>query len=189
MPLQKLEDHIVVIPNALSLDLCDEIIAEYKDSDSWEQGLVSGKNIDSTSVRKCETVFISMPSVIQKNPQKRQELDSRIFKSLENVITTYKTKFPLFEAIEDTGYELLKYNEGGFYVQHTDSFPEKPRVISCSVALNTDFEGGEFAFFDREITHRVTKGSAIVFPANFMFPHEILPVTSGTRYSMITWIR
>ena len=32
------------------------------------------------------------------------------------------------------------------------------------------------------------KGSAVVFPSNFMFPHEVQKVTSGNRYSIMTWI-
>jgi predicted 2-oxoglutarate/Fe(II)-dependent dioxygenase YbiX len=53
--------------------------------------------------------------------------------------------------------------------------------------LNDEYEGGEFAFFDREIIIRGGKGSIVMFPSNFMFPHEVMPVTSGTRYSIITW--
>jgi hypothetical protein len=26
-----------------------------------------------------------------------------------------------------------------------------------------------------------------MFPSNFMYPHAIKPVLSGTRYSIITW--
>lgn len=64
-----------------------------------------------------------------------------------------------------------------------------PRTISCSFALNDDYEGGEFAFFDRRIATKIKKGAAIIFPSNFMFPHEIIKVKKGTRYSIITWFR
>lgn len=83
--------------------------------------------------------------------------------------------------------DLLRYRTGQFYIQHTDSFKAQQRSVSCSFLLNDDYEGGEFAFFDREIMIRGGKGSIVMFPSNFMFPHEILPVTSGTRYSIITW--
>ena len=77
--------------------------------------------------------------------------------------------------------------EGQFYTQHTDSFKKQQRSVSCSFILNDDYDGGEFAFFDREIIIKGGKGSIIMFPSNFMFPHEVMPVTSGTRYSIITW--
>jgi predicted 2-oxoglutarate/Fe(II)-dependent dioxygenase YbiX len=83
---------------------------------------------------------------------------------------------------------LLRYREGEFYTQHTDSFKEQQRSLSCSIQLNEDYEGGEFALFDREMMIRTSPGSAIVFPSNFMYPHEIMPVIKGTRYSIITWL-
>ena len=60
-------------------------------------------------------------------------------------------------------------------------------TMSCVFYWNDDFEGGEFAFFDREIKYKLDKGDAIMFASNFMYPHEIMPVTKGTRYSIITW--
>ena len=85
------------------------------------------------------------------------------------------------------GYILLKYEVNQFYAEHIDFFRDNSRVVSCSFILNDDYEGGEFAFFNRELKYKLKKGSCIMFPSNFMYPHEIMPVTSGTRYSIITW--
>ena len=41
-------------------------------------------------------------------------------------------------------------------------------------------------FTDKE--YKTSKGSAIVFPSNFMFPHEVKEVTKGERWSIITWL-
>jgi len=32
------------------------------------------------------------------------------------------------------------------------------------------------------------KSSALIFPSNFMFPHEAKVVTKGTRWSIVTWL-
>jgi predicted 2-oxoglutarate/Fe(II)-dependent dioxygenase YbiX len=82
---------------------------------------------------------------------------------------------------------LLRYSEGCFYKQHTDSFKEAPRSVSCSFVLNNDFDGGEFAFFNRKLKYKLEKGDALMFPSNFMYPHEVMPITKGTRYSIVTW--
>ena len=34
---------------------------------------------------------------------------------------------------------------------------------------------------------KMGKGDIIIFPANFMYPHRITPITSGVRYSIVTW--
>ena len=81
----------------------------------------------------------------------------------------------------------MRYSENGYYSLHTDSYKDIPRSVSCSFNLNDDYEGGEFAFFGGEMMIRAPKGSAIVFPSNFMYPHEIMEVKKGTRYSIVTW--
>jgi len=187
MQHDKLEDYIYVVKNALSLNLCDEILDEFKNSNEWGNSVVGSAGTVEKSIRNCETIVISYPHVIQKNNKVRHKLDNAIFDGASKCIKEYNTKFPHCKIEEDSGYELLKYPEGCFYIEHTDSFKARPRAVSCSFILNDDFEGGEFAFFDRELKYKLKKGDALMFPSNFMYPHEVMPVTKGTRYSIITW--
>jgi hypothetical protein len=182
-----LEIYIYIVKNALSQGLCDEILDEFKSSDEWEITTVGSAGELKKDIRNCETIGISFPHIIQKNNEIRHKLDSAIFEGASKCIKEYKTRFSHCEIEEDSGYELLKYHEGGFYIEHTDSFKARPRAVSCSFILNDDFEGGEFAFFNRELKYKLEKGDALLFPSNFMYPHEVMPVTKGTRYSIITW--
>lgn len=60
-------------------------------------------------------------------------------------------------------------------------------VLTVLGALNTGYSGGEFVMFgDKEI--KLEEGSVIVFPSNFMYPHEVKPVKSGVRYSFVSWV-
>ena len=52
--------------------------------------------------------------------------------------------------------------------------------------LNDDFKGGEFIVSELQLN--IKKGDAIIFPSNFMFPHEVKEVKSGTRWSIVTWL-
>jgi len=183
--MKNLFDYIVVIENALTPALCDAVLAEYKNCDDWINAAI--ENREDLDIRNCQTIGISFDSVIQKNLQIRKNLDSYLFVSASNVIKQYREKFFDCTVEQDSGYDLLKYEVGGFYTTHTDSFKDRPRAVSCSFMLNDDYEGGEFAFFDRELIYNLKKGSCIMFPSNFMYPHEIMPVTSGTRYSIVTW--
>jgi hypothetical protein len=187
MQHNKLENYIYIVKNALSHDLCDEILNEYKNDSDWNDTVVGSNGVVQKDIRNCQTIIISYPIVIQKNSDIRAKLDGSIFDGAAKCIQEYNNKFPHCRIEEDSGYELLKYPEGCFYTEHTDSFKTRPRAVSCSFILNDDFEGGEFAFFDRELKYKLEKGDAILFPSNFMYPHEIMPVTKGTRYSIITW--
>jgi predicted 2-oxoglutarate/Fe(II)-dependent dioxygenase YbiX len=122
-----------------------------------------------------------------KKPEFKSPLDQELFNCASKAITEYRNVFKHCTIELDSGYDLLKYDVGCFYKTHTDSFKDRPRAVSCSFALNNGYEGGDFAFFDRGLTYTLEKGSCLMFPSNFMYPHEITPVTSGTRYSIVTW--
>jgi len=183
--MNTLSDHIVVIENAIPVALCDAVLKEYIDCDDWVPATTGDGKSDGE--RQCSNIGISYDNIMQKNLEVRKNLDKYLYVSAANVIHQYSKKYPLCNVTHDTGYILLKYEVNQFYAKHIDFFKDNFRVISCSFVLNDDYEGGEFAFFDRELVYKLKKGSCIMFPSNFMYPHEIVPVTSGTRYSIITW--
>jgi len=43
---------------------------------------------------------------------------------------------------------------------------------------------------DKEEPYHINpkKNSAVVFPSNFVFTHEVCPISSGERYTLVTWI-
>ena len=185
--MKNVNDYIVVFEEVITDALCDAILKEFSDETEWQKTVIDSNRVVNNKIRNAETVVISYPHVIEKNPKVRAKLDKYIFASAGLAIKKYNEKFGKCRIVEDSGYELLRYKEGQFYIEHTDSFKDRPRAVSCSFMLNDDYEGGEFAFFNRELVYNLKKGSCIMFPSNFMYPHEIMPVTSGTRYSIITW--
>lgn len=182
----ELANYIMVIKNIVPDTLCDRIISEYKNSTDWIKAETRGGV--RKDVRNCATIAMSEKYIIGDNSI-RQEIDSDLFKIAGKCIDKYRHVHINCVIDEDTGYELLRYKEGGFYTQHTDTFIHAPRLVSCSLNLNNDYEGGEFAFFDKGLKYKLNKGDVIMFPSTFMYPHEIMPVTKGTRYSIITWFR
>lgn len=182
----KLKDFIYIIDNVLQEKVCDLIIKEYKDTE-WSDALIS-RNIKNNDVRNCKNINISDISIINHNESFRKYLDNEVFNSVGIVINEIFNKFGA-STEKDSGYQLLKYEEGGFYKEHIDtSSIINNRRFSCSFNLNDDYGGGEFSFFNDEIRYKIKKGSAIIFPSNNLFPHQILPITKGTRYSIVTWI-
>ena len=64
------------------------------------------------------------------------------------------------------------------------------RVISCVIYLNNasvDFTGGELVF--RSVSKAVSPraGLFVAYPSNERFEHEVRPVLSGARYSILLW--
>ena len=165
--MKHINDYIVVFEDVITNALCNAVLSEFSDEAEWQKTVLGNGQIND-KIRTAETVVISYPHVIEKNPKVRAKLDKYVFASDGLAIKKYNEQFPLCKIQEDSGYELLRYKEGQFYVEHTDSFKGRPRAVSCSFILNDDYEGGEFAFFNRELVYKPKKGSCIMFPSNFM---------------------
>lgn len=184
-----LGQYIHVFENILSDELCDMILDEYGRSSEWSDAQIGDEITPvNKSIRNCKQIFISSDEIKSKNNEIREKIDQYLFESVSKAVKLYKTNHSDFSIDIDTGYQLLKYDVGGFYVKHVDSYKKEQRSVSCSLSLNDDYDGGEFSFFDGDILIKSPKGSVVMFPSNFMYPHEILKVTNGIRYSIVTWM-
>ena len=178
-------DYIVIFENIVPNELCDEVLKEYNNDKNWTNTTTFGGLQRNT--RRCDAIHISDSFIIEQNQEKRKGIDDKLFVCAVESIKKYNEKFKYAKIQGDSGYTLLRYQEGEFYSEHTDHFLQAPRIVSCSFTLNDDFEGGEFGFFNRELIYKPPKGSALMFPSNFLYPHEVMPVTRRVRYSIITW--
>jgi predicted 2-oxoglutarate/Fe(II)-dependent dioxygenase YbiX len=94
------------------------------------------------------------------------------------------------------GYSQVRYNRYNtdtqmkLHCDHIHSMFDGNRkgipTLSILGALNDDYEGGELVFWESEAIH-LKAGSIMIFPSNFMYPHKVMPVTKGTRYSYVSW--
>lgn len=185
---QHLRPYVVVLENVLSADFCDQLITEFGTSDEWRLARIGGQAEVDRNIRNVDVIDLSQRSTVQKNPKVREIMEQTLFGAGLKAVRHYKALFPFCKIVEGRGFELLRYQTGGFYRTHTDSFKREPRSLACSLSLNDDFGGGDWSFFCGDYTLRPPKGSAVLFPANFLFPHEILEVVSGTRYTVVTWM-
>lgn len=183
---KQLRDYIQVVENVLDPKCCTRIVRVLNKLDIWEPTKVGEAHINR-DVRKCDTTDISNARLLHGE---LQEADALLFEAAGKALYEYKERVKAEVDIDiqmDTGYDALRYKKGGFYTTHVDHFSIRHRTVSCSFALNDDYEGGEWGFFGEEIKIKAPVGSAVLFPSNFCFPHQILPVTKGTRYSVVTW--
>jgi predicted 2-oxoglutarate/Fe(II)-dependent dioxygenase YbiX len=121
----------------------------------------------------------------------------RLQDDLWNVIHKYIVEdlsSPYFDGWN--GYTQVRYNkydvgtEMHLHCDHIRDIFEGERkgvpVLSIVGTLNDNYEGGEFVMLDRVI--EIPAGSVLVFPSNFMFPHKVNSVTSGVRFSYVSWV-
>jgi|TARA_R110001592_G_scaffold336910_1_gene622657 PKHD-type hydroxylase len=104
-----------------------------------------------------------------------------------------------FEISSAESYQIGKYEVGDFYDKHIDglgtegtkiidpsrkNLHNKTRKLSVSVNLNNDYEGGDLILYHVGPVKQKT-GNITFFPS--YLPHEVTPVTKGTRYSLVMW--
>jgi len=100
--------------------------------------------------------------------------------------------------------QFLRYKKGDFFVRHQDGNTQqldfdhlRIRRISIVVFLNDFssepqdgcFSGGTLNFYDQNETFALQgeTGLLVAFTAETF--HEVLPVTSGERFTIISWFR
>jgi len=185
---QKLTDYVKVYEGHFPEDLCKAAIKEFEKI-HWEkhQFYVSTTN-----------QFVSYDnelSISQDYIFKKDEINSLIWKAIERYILKDFASFDKwFNGWE--GHTDVRFNRYDpttkmkIHCDHIQSmFDGQRRGIPTLTVLglfNDDFEGGEFLMFeDQKIDLKA--GSVMVFPSNFLYPHEVKPVTSGVRYSCVSW--
>ena len=98
--------------------------------------------------------------------------------------------------------QILHYGVGGHYIPHVDAETlykddsgidiwEKTldRDLSIVYFLNDDFAGGELVFPELKLVVKPEPGTLVCFPSDHHYIHGVNPVTSGHRYTIVTWMR
>ena len=119
-----------------------------------------------------------------------------ITKIWDSEISNYLQKadngiFRLYNVTNDDSTLLSAYGNGQFYKEHADGGIVDDRgllFISSTLLIGNNFKGGDFVLCNGKYIAPKKKGSGVVFPSNFMYPHEVEKVISGVRYSIMTWI-
>lgn len=118
-----------------------------------------------------------------------RSIDENIFSGITGLIGEYAHRYDI-GTLTDEGYSLLKYENGTHYKKHHDCGGlHKDRVVSILVYLNDDYEGGELEFPYFNFKYKPKAGDIILFPSNYTFSHIAHPVTKGTKYSIVSWMR
>lgn len=86
-------------------------------------------------------------------------------------------------------YEILKYGKGNFFIDHVDDGLFMSRKVSLVYYFNDDYDGGEIHFPRFNVTIKPKANQLILFPAAYIYNHNVTEITRGTRYSMVNWLK
>lgn len=100
----------------------------------------------------------------------------------------YANRHGIEEVLYHEPYNLLKYKSGQEYKTHYDGSTGMGRALSAICYLNDDYEGGEIEFPQFKVKIKPEPGMLLLFPSNFAYQHTAYPITSGTKYALVTWL-
>lgn len=119
-----------------------------------------------------------------------RDIANILYPSLEKAFGHYSNVLYPFAAknikSREHSIHLLKYGPGGHLPAHQDQGISS-RVLSSVMYLNDNYSGGEIEFLNSRIKLKPEAGSIIFFPSNFLYVHEVFPISEGFRYSMPHW--
>ena len=85
-------------------------------------------------------------------------------------------------------FNFIKYGPGQHFKEHHDHGFSYNCTVSLVSYVNDDYEGGELYFRLQDLKVKPEAGDLFIFPSNYMYPHQAMPVTSGTKYSIVTML-
>ncbi len=196
MPPDATHFKLYQIANFLDAQTCSEIIAELGRAEETA-ATVYGRGDSAAIDERARRAARVTPSVQTFENVNNQLLDRR-----EEIGSQYGLDLSGCEELQ-----FLRYRVGDFFVAHQDgntgmmqSEKERWRKISIVIFLNDQTEspqpgcysGGDLVFTEwrsrrnRGQFHFAGKaGTLVAFPSETT--HEVIPITHGERYSIVSW--
>ena len=188
-----------VFPQAVKLDICDDIIKDCKENILEEAKVYEFSGGDEQVLKNDPDTRRTSINFIKDKNNKANELAWHFLRKANEIHFHYDLKY--FQPIQ-----FAEYRVGDFFHWHQDaSEPDQNndlRKLSLTLVLSDPdtFEGGELQFYNGEkpfykngskITDDKLKsdvsarGSVIVFDSRDF--HRVTPVVKGIRHSVVCW--
>ena len=210
MPCWKMEGSLMnfIAPGLATVDNVliseiDSLISDLEYSAStgilnWVGGEVSGQyeSQQNNKIRDTSVLSIPMPNIDDKGPDEFGNPKDLISHGVGEIfrdafmphLTQYFGRFGV-DIKDYDGYQVLKYGIGQKFDRHADDHWRYPRRVSMTYYANDDYEGGEIEFDEFEVMLKPKKGQLLIFPSTFVYTHTVHPVTAGTRYAVVQWMK
>lgn len=171
-----LRHFIKFYPNILPYEICDALIEEF---DTHNELQVEQKQGDGGFC--FQQLNVSSNSTIEPWNTLHTILVEAFKEALEqyNVDIDYDSSviFPKELGLEEIRINCTEPTNSKGFLVHTDvgNYSSAKRFITLLIYLNDIEEGGDACFDALEVSFKPTRGSVLIFPSTWQFPHCGLP--------------
>ena len=199
MNKKELVPGVVVYSNAINYD--GSLVFDIEEGISsakieWELAGVKTDNAEAGKNTELRDTFVVPVPYSEEDIKHFAGFKGEFFSSLSNLFLEnlgplehdYKLGYGLSTTWHDQ-YSILKYGVGQKFVNHVDDHKDYHRRMSTIYYINDNYEGGEIVFPRFGITYKPAANDFLVFPSTYVYNHSVLPVKSGERYAVVSWLR
>jgi hypothetical protein len=119
---------------------------------------------------------------------KLQAMWQELYDAQKAAVDDYCNAHRIMELKYWEAFNFIKYGPGQHFQEHHDHGYSYNCTVSLVAYVNDDYEGGELFFRLQNLKVKPEAGDLFIFPSNFMYPHQAMPVHSGTKYSVVTML-
>jgi len=178
-----------VIPESLEVARrLEDVILNPDSKYSYQEALV-GYQTKMPEYRDCYDFKFKKADIEHDTSEgslKLQSLWQDVYDRQINALKDYSRRLNIGELRYWEVMNFIKYEKNQHFMEHHDHGYSYNCVVSMVAYPNDDYEGGELYFRLLNLKIKPRAGDLYIFPSNFMYPHQAMPVTSGTKYSIVT---
>ena len=180
----------IYVKNHIPKEVCEELINECNKNGIWKKhtwnNYASGEN-SSEPTKELDVMSCTKEQQAKITPYLVKALNDYQEKNSKPGEKTHPGWLTKFSPIR-----FNRYNVGTMMREHYDHIHsifdgnmKGVPLVSMVANLNEDYEGSEFYCRGEKI--ELKTGDILLFPSNFMYPHEVKEITEGVRHSFVSW--
>lgn len=186
-------EHIGIFNNALSNELCDNLINLFENAASagLSKSRKQHEGFDKIYKDDYHVFFGDLFEVdLKMYPLSLAFLDC----FWKNAYYYYAEKYDILKTLgEHTIYDVKLQKTipgGGYHIWHCEQGSRhiSNRIMAFTAYLNTVDEGGETEFLYQSKRVKAEKGTIVLFPASYTHTHRGNPPLSNEKYIATGWI-
>jgi predicted 2-oxoglutarate/Fe(II)-dependent dioxygenase YbiX len=168
-----------------TIQLLEEACSNSENGLVWERAGTIDKGINQ---KQRTNYHLGLTYHSELGNEVAQTIHNQMYILLLASLSSYVERYDIHEPLYHEPYNVLRYRGGQEYKAHYDGGTGTKRSVSAIVYLNNDYEGGHIEFTNYKVKIKPEPGMLILFPSNYAYTHIAHPVTSGTKYAIVTWM-
>lgn len=179
--------------NALSGNVCLNLIKAFEESDLKQPGILYGPEGISSDSDKKSTDITFDPSFMNKEPWSLllEDVIVSVKTGVLDYLNRHSTAMSKMDPIDlYTYFNMQKYEPNeGFFGWHCEraGIKHSDRLLVWMVYLNTLTDRGETEFFYQQHFERPERGKLVIWPSDWSHLHRGVPSPTETKYILTGW--